>query len=163
MKKGQKKELLNTEDILTIESLFQFEKLELKKGSHWTLKLALKTQLPEAYREYKLRFSLNEKPYEAELEQLEKRKYEIETEPQLFEGNKKQAVRDVEGQMKDVEKDLENAREVYEDIECHCAIEQLAYKDSDTVVVFVIPAETVDALNKHRNDFVNYKVELIRE
>lgn len=148
---------------LVISSLFSFEQLQLNKGAGWTLKLSLKTSLPETLREYKLRLSLNELPFEKEIESLKQRQISIQNEPQLFEGNQKQAIRDINDQIRTVENDIKNAREIYEEIEFHSIINSVTYKDRDTVVVLSIPADTVEALNKHRNDFVNYKVELIRD
>lgn len=164
MSKDKKKDLLNTDEpVLTIETIFQFEELKLKKDTGWRLKMRLKTQLPEIFREYKLLFTYNDIPDLEEIEQLERRKQYLEGEESLFPQERKKEMKDCDAQIVEIRNRISENGETYEDIEASVGIEQIKYEDTDTVAVFIVPSELVEPLNKHRHDWANYKVKLIRD
>lgn len=164
MSKDKKKDLLNTDEpVLTIESIFQFEELKLKKDTGWRLKMRLKTQLPEIFREYKLLFTYNDTPDLEEIEQLERRKDYLKDENSLFPQEKKKELKDCDAQIVEIRNRISENGETYPDFEAQVAIEAIKYEDTDTIAVFVVPSELVDPINTHRHDWANYKVKLIRE
>jgi hypothetical protein len=92
------------------QSVFLLEKIEMKKDFIWRLKLKMKTILPQSYREYDVKLTLNEEPYEVRIEDLEKKRYEVETDTQgdMFEGRKTQ-LKNIDQEIKEVRKELEQA------------------------------------------------------
>lgn len=144
-------------------SVFAHEQTTLKKDRLWRMKLTLKTTLPETFREYGVRLSLNEEPYETRIADIERRKADVSAENQLFGAEKKKQLAGFDQQVKDVEAELEDAREAAPEIEFDATIEQLAYKDGDTVVVMMIPATAIPAINEQRLNLSNYKIELLRD
>lgn len=143
--------------------IFLLEELRMKKDKFWRLKLTLKTQLPESFREYGVRLSLNEEPYNIRIEDLNKRYDQVEAENQLFGEAKKKQLKQIKDQIADVEKEMEEAWDATPDIEFDATIEALQYKDGDTVVVMMIPAPAVVKLNEQRSRLGDYKVELLRD
>lgn len=155
MKSKQKQEVVAT-------SVFLVEHMTMKKDLIFRLKLTLKTVLPEAFREYTVVLSHNDEPYLMRVEDLRNRLAEVNKEVQLFPAEKKKQLKTIEQQIADVENELHDAQAECPDIEFEAAIEQLTYKDSDTVVVLTIPASVVADIAEKRIQLHNYKVELLR-
>lgn len=143
--------------------VFLLESIMMKKDKLWRLKLTLKTQLPESFREYGVRLSLNEEPYLMRIDDLKKRLVEVNAENPLFKGDKKKQLKQIEQQIADVKTELHEAQSVLPVIEFDGTIEQLTYKDGDTIVVMMIPAKSVGELNDNRNQVNAYKIELLRD
>ena len=149
-------------------SIFEFKELKLKDDLCWYLKLLLKTKLPQAYREYTMKISLNEEPFKMRIQDLEKKKEEIKADKQseLFpsESAKKVQLKNIDEEIKNVEKELEEALEQSSVIEFEASLEKLEYKDGDTLIVTYIPYEVVEPINKIKSDLTrHYKIELLRE
>lgn len=162
-KKNEKKELLDLDSSIVATSIFLFDTMKLDKFLEWTLKITLKTQLPQSFRDYKVKLSLNEEPYKMKIEDLEKRMTDIESENQLFEGNKKQQIKDIKEEIKEIEQDLKNDLEMTPVIEFDGIIQKLEYKNGDTVITLWIPADVSSEINKVRGILKTYKIDLIRE
>lgn len=162
-KKGKAKELLDTENMTDVvaTSVFILKKFEMKEDMVWRMKLQLKTQLPQSFREYKVKLSLNEEPYNVRIADLERKRGEVEGENQLFE--KKTQLKNIDQEIKEVEKELEEALSNAPEIEFAGTIEELKYKDGDTIIVIMFPALTITELNANRHVLKDYKIELIRE
>lgn len=158
-----KKELLDINASIVATSVLLFDTMKLDKFLEWTLKITLKTQLPQSFRDYKVKLSLNEEPYKMKIEDLEKRVTDIESENQLFEGNKKQQIKDIKEEIKEIEAELKQDLENTPEIEFNGIIQKLEYKNGDTVVTLWIPADTANEINKVRGILKTYKVDLIRE
>lgn len=90
MKKDSKakKELLDIDASIVATSVFFFEAMKMDKFLQWSLKVTLKTQLPQSFRDYKIKLSFNEEPLLVKIQDLEKKMANVEGENQLFEGNK---------------------------------------------------------------------------
>lgn len=144
-------------------SVFELEGIAMKKDRLWRLKLGLKTVLPESFREYGVRLSLNEEPYETRIADIARRKADVSAENQLFGAEKKKQLKGFDDQVKDVEQELKDALADSPVIEFDGTIEQLTYKDSDTVVVMMIPASAIGELNDNRGKLRDYKIELLRD
>lgn len=165
MKKDSKpkKELLDINASIVATSVFLFDTMKLDKFLEWTLKVTLKTQLPQSFRDYTVKLSLNEEPYKMKIEDLEKRMTDIESENQLFEGNKKQQIKDIKEEIKEIEAELKQDLENTPEIEFNGIIQKLEYKNGDTIVTLWIPADTANEINKVRGILKTYKIDLIRE
>lgn len=163
-----KKELLNLEERNIFGSaVFTFKKLMLNENLRWSLNLVLKTTLPESFREYTFKFSLNENPYTMRISDLERRIAEINADAQgdLFpsDGARKTQIKNIEKDIQDTKDELKEALESTPVIEFDGVIDKLEYKNGETIVTFSVPANSVSELNTNRSIFTNYKLELIRE
>lgn len=164
----KRKELLQLEDRTVFGSaVFTFKKLMLNENLRWSLNLVLKTTLPESFREYTFKFSLNENPYTMRISDLERRIAEINADVQgdLFpsDGARRTQIKNIEKDIEDTKDELKEALESTPVIEFDGVIDKLEYKNGETIVTFSVPANSVSELNTNRSIFTNYKLELIRE
>ena len=164
----RKTSLLNVDDAnITASSLFKFKKLFLNEDLRWSLQLVLRTTLPESFREYKFKFSLNTAPHKMRIADLEKRKADIKADAQgdLFptEGARKTQLKNIDVEIDEVNAELAEDLKSTPEIEFDGIIDKLEYKDGNTIIVFSVPANSVKELNDNRSIYKNYKLELIRE
>jgi len=157
-----KKDLIDDMSIVAT-TVFDLKKIEMKDDLQWRIKLELKTQLPQSFREYTLKFSLNEEPFNVRINDLERRKQEIESSAELFEEGKNTQVKNIDAEIKEIEGEIEDMRVNCPDIEFTGTIEELKYKDGNTIIVVLFPSPSVQELNEKRRDLQHYKIELIRE
>lgn len=173
MKKGKEgkketKELLDLDANIVQSAIFVFKNLQLKDDLAWYLKLLLKTKLPQSFREYTVKFSLNEEPFETRISDLKRKQDDVRADRQndLFptEGAKKTQIKNIDSEIKEVESELEELRANTPEFEFEAAIEKLEYKDGDTLVVLLIDSAFVSKINEVKGILDRYyKVELIRE
>lgn len=156
------KELLDVDADIVSSAVFGFEALKMDKYLQWSLKLRLKTVLPQTFREYSVKLSLNEEPYLLRISDLERSIAEVDGEAQLFEGGKKTQIKNIKQEIKDIEAELETDREHTPVIEFAGSIEKLEYKDGDTIVSFHLPADYANKINDVRAILKTYKIDLIR-
>lgn len=164
----KRKELLVIDDETVVATaLFKFKKLFMDESLVWALQLELRTTLPQSYREYDFKFSLNEDPYKMRIKDLEKRKEDIKADSQgdLFpsDGARRTQIKNIEKDIEDTKDELKEALESTPVIEFDGVIDKLEYKNGETIVTFSVPANSVSELNTNRSIFTNYKLELIRE
>lgn len=166
-KKGasEKKDLLDLDTAIVHTAVFELKKIEMKDDLAWRIKLELKTRLDQSSRKYGVKFSVNEEPFELRIKDLERKKNEVESEAQLFDGNKKTQLKNIGDEIKEVERELEDMKEMCPVIEFEeGTIEELKYKDGNTIIVMLFPASSLAELNDKRRELSNhYKVELTRE
>lgn len=164
-KKGaeEKKDLLDTDTAIVATAVFDLKKIEMKDDLAWRIKLELKTRLSQSFREYDVKFSINEEPFNVRIADLERKRSEVESESQLFDGNKKTQLKNIDDEIKEVENELKEMQENNPDIEFAGTIEELKYKDGNTIIVMLFPASSLAELNDKRRELGHYKVELIRE
>lgn len=160
--------LLNLEDVnVTASSVFTFKKLFLTDALKWSLQLVLRTTLPESFREYKFKFSLNTEPHEMKIRDLERRKADIKADAQgdLFptEGARKTQFKNIDAEILDIQDELKEDLKNTPVIEFDGIIDKLEYKDGNTIIVFSVPATSIKELNDNRSIYKNYKLELIRD
>lgn len=148
-------------------SLFKFKKLALDENLIWSLQLSLRSILPQSYREYTFKFSLNEEPFNVRIKDLELRKAEIKADKQgdLFpsEGARKTQLKNIDNEIDEIKDELKEALESTPVFEFFGVISKLEYKGGNTIVTFMIPSDHVEDLDKNKEIFDNYKVELLRE
>lgn len=162
-KKAPKAELLDTDSAIIATAVFELKKIEMKNDLAWRIKLELKTRLSQSFREYDVKFSVNEEPFNLRIADLERKRSEVESENQLFGENKKTQLKNIESEIKEVEQELKDMQENCPDIEFSGTIEELKYKDGNTIITMLFPASSLTELNDKRRDLAHYKIELIRE
>lgn len=146
---------------LVAKSIFDLKEIRMKDDKAWRLKAVLKVSLPQSFREYDVKLSLNEEPYESRIKDVERKIEEVNLSNELF--DKRDAIAEMRGQIKDIQEELAEALKETHTIEFSGVLEELKYKDSDTVVVMLIPADVIQELNDARFKFETYKIELLRE
>lgn len=159
---SKKKELLDVNEDIVSSAVFGFESLKMDKFFMWTMKLRIRTVLPQTFREYDIKLSLNEEPYFTRIEDLEKTIANIDSENQLFEGGKKTQIKNIREEIRAIEEELKVDRENTPVISFKGSIEKLEYKDNDTIVTFYVPADTASEINNVRSMLKVYKIDLIR-
>jgi phosphoglycolate phosphatase-like HAD superfamily hydrolase len=154
---------LDNEPTFQLSALFQFKELKLKDDMQWRIKLVVKEQLPQTFREYEAAMSFNEEPWDVKVEDLEKRKVAIADEDTLFPDQKQKQIRECDLAIGDVRRDMEKARKDVPTMEFKAIVEALAYKDGDTVLTMIVSSDVVGELNTNRHILKFYKLDLIRE
>lgn len=155
-KAANRGELLNLKDAeksLIIETTIQLEELKLK-DKRWTAKLKLRTTLPRSYHNYKIFLDLDEKPYLDRISDLEK-----SLDESLFK-ELKTSRRAVGKQIGDIRNELETMRKDCPHIEFMATVDQLVYKDGDTIMTCRIPDDIIEPLNKQKYRLEAYKIAL---
>jgi DNA repair exonuclease SbcCD ATPase subunit len=162
--KAKKKEILNTEENIIKTCTFDLKKIEMKDDFIWRMKLELKTRLSQSFREYSVRLSVNEEPFENRIADLERKEEELKSEKQLLEQVQKEQLAGIKDEIKEVESELAEMTDLCPTIEFDGTIEELKYKDGNTIVVLMFPYSTLNEINEKRlllSD--HYKIDLIRE
>jgi len=168
--KTSKKADLIDESAIIATTTFELKKFEMKGDDlQWRMKLELKTRLNHTFREYNVRFSVNEKPFEIRIEDLERRKQMIQDEVQMAiddgspASNRKQQIKNIDLEIDQVRAELEQMIADLPVMSFDGVIEKLEYKYGDTVVTMMFPSEALAELNTQRGMLPHYKIELIRE
>lgn len=159
------KELIDPLDTaITIESLFTLKKIEMKDDLAWRMKLEIKNKLEHTYREYDVKFSINEEPFEMRISDLNRQIEEVKNQNQLFGDAKKDQINSIKNEIKEVQQELKDLKDDCGNIEFPVTIEELKYKDGNTIIVMIFPATSLEEINEKRRDLASYyKIELIRE
>lgn len=161
--KNNKPELID-ETAIVVEASFELKKIELKDDLAWRMKIDMNTRLNHTFREYDVRLSLDETPYETRISDMERKREEVLDEASLFEGNKKQEAKFIDGQIQDIKDELAEKKAQCPDIEFKGVIEELKYKDAyHTIVVMMFPSDSLIELNAQKRELTHYKIELIRK
>lgn len=169
--KEKKSELIDMESAIIIPALFELKEIKMKDDYQWRVKLILKTKLNHTYREYFVKFSINERPYEMRIEDLEVKKQKVQDDIQmaLDDGTPASArnkqIANIDKEIEEVKKELEDLLECSPSIEFDGMIEELKYKDgNETHIIMWFPADSLKELNQFRAQLSrHYKIELIRE
>lgn len=166
----KRKELMKLDEVSNVvaTSIFDFKKLLLdSKTMEWTLTVLFRERLSHSYREYDFKFSLNDEPFNMKIKDLERRKEELKTNKQgdLFpeEGAVKQQLKNIDRDIDEVRGELEQALNDIEVFEFAGVVQKLEYKHGDTLLVFSVPSDMVEKINRNKSVFNQYKIELIRE
>ncbi len=138
-------------DVQQIESDFTLEKLELK-GIRWFAKFKIEQTLPKSFHTYRMICELDEAPF---LERIEDLKSQLKD--SLFEDDPK-AKEQVQKQVLSVEKELNNRKDECEYIDFAATVEELKYKDSDTILLVRIPDDVIEAFNRQKSRIGYYKM-----
>ncbi len=150
---GKKKsDLLDDETYTgTIESKIQLEQLTLK-NKRWEAKLIVNTILPRSYHRYTIELSLDEKPYLERIEAIEK-----DLRSSLFaeeKVSKKKSIETING----IQKELDSMRKQCEEIKFGAVVQEIKYKDGETVVICRIPDDVIEPLNRQKYKMDAYRI-----
>jgi len=144
-------------------SVFLFDSLKMDKSLYWDLKIAMKTILPEGFREYTVKLSLNEEPFNMRIEDLQNRLAVIKDQKQLFSAEQKKEMSDIEDQIEEVKDEMKEMLEITPAIEFETVITKIEWKNGDTIFTMNLPAEQVNEFNDNRSKLSTYKIELYRK
>lgn len=168
-KKVNKPELIDDAEPIKQVSLFELKKIEMKDDYEWRLKLVLKTRLNHTFREYKVKLSVNERPFEMRIEDLEKKKRQIQDDAQLAiddgmpSSARNKHLKNIDNEIDEVRAELAQMLRDLPELEFEGVIEELKYKHGDTVISMFFPSAVLADLNQQRYLLKHYKIELIRE
>lgn len=155
-KKKNKAELIDmeSENPGMIESTIFLQELKLK-DKRWSAKMLIGTILPKSYHRYQVKMSLDESPYEERIEELAKGLDES-----LFK-EEKSSVKSTQKRIKEIRQELERMKNDCFDIEFFCTVEEVKYKDSETLLTSRVPDDIVQDLNIQKFRLEAYKIALI--
>lgn len=137
-----------------IESTIYLQQLTLK-DKRWSAKMIIGTTLPKSYHRYQVKMSLDESPYLERIEELEKG-----LDDSLFR-EEKTSVKATNKRIKEIRQELERMQNDCYDIEFHCTVEEVKYKDSETLLTARVPDDIIEDLNKQKFRLEAYKIALI--
>lgn len=167
MAKNKPTEILDVNEAIISTTTFKLKKIEMKDDLEWRIKLELNTKLSQTFREYDVRLSVNETPFKLRIEGLERKIENIEADRQdslpLGVGSKKDHVKVINNEIKDIEQELKDMQNDCPDIEFKGTIEELKYKDGNTIISMLFPGTIVNELNEKKFLLTHYKIELIRK
>jgi hypothetical protein len=159
-KPKSKKLLENPEDLkVGITALFKVDEIKMK-NLRWSFKIAVTKILPKTYHDYSCRLSLDEEPYDKKIKHEENRIEEIKRDQSLFKDNDRSKIADCNTEIVEIRKEMREMKVTCYPIDFHGQIEALKYKDGDTHLVVKIPDDVIEDLNKQKNLFPHYKIEL---
>ena len=168
--KEKKSELIDMESALVRSALFTLKEIKMKDDFGWRIKLILKTKLEHTYREYFVKFSVNEEPFEMRIEDLERKKQQVQDDAQMAlddgmsDSARNKQIQNIDKEIEDVKAELESMLSGCPTIEFDGVIEELKYKYGETHIIMWFPSDSLKELNEHRKMLAHhYKIELIRE
>lgn len=149
--------LLETDDLEnvgTIESRIELEQLVLK-NKRWKAHLKIGTILPRSFHRYNIKLDLDEKPYTDRIEELER-----DLNSGLFK-DEKISRKSVHEKISGIRKELEAMAKECEHIEFSAVVEEIKYRDGDTLLAARIPDDVIEALNRQKYRMEAYKIALV--
>ena len=154
--KKQKAELIDmeSENPGMIESTIFLQELKLK-DKRWTSKMLIGTTLPKSYHRYSVKMELDESPYLERIEELEKGLDES-----LFK-EEKSSLKSTQKRVKEIRQELERMQNDCYTIEFYCTVEEVKYKDSETLLTTRVPDDIIQDLNAQKFRLEAYKIALI--
>lgn len=151
--KKQKAELIDMEDENPgmIESTIFLQELKLK-DKRWSAKMLIGVTLPKSHHRYNVKMELDTAPYEDRITELEQGLDES-----LFR-EEKSSVRDTNKRIKEIRQELERMQNDCYPIEFSCVVEEVKWKDRDTLLTARIPDDIIEDLNKQKFRLEAYKI-----
>lgn len=152
-----KQELLTDEEIENIgkiETTLNLESIQLKK-MRWTAKVYINETLPKTYRIYRFELALDETPYLSRIDELNK-----DFDASLFSGDASQK-KIHDRKIADLTKQLETLRSECEEIQFSAILDEIKYKDIQTMLVIRLPDDVIEPFNRQKTRFDLYKLTLI--
>lgn len=152
------KELLDTKDVsLAIESPFSLDQLAMKKDLIWHFRISMHRTLPKMYYQFQATLLVNEEPFERKIKALNERMEKLQPGLEGMDNGEKD---EIKKEIKDLEDELEEIKDECPAFTFPVVVEEIKYKNRETLVTFRIPWETVAVINEQRENMVNYKVSL---
>lgn len=137
-----------------IESTIFLQELKLK-DKRWSAKMLIGTILPKSYHRYQVKMELDESPYLDRIAELEKG-----LDDSLFR-EEKGSVRETNKRIGQIRDELKKMKESCVTIEFGAIVEEVKYKDSETLLTARIPDDIIQDLNEQKFRLEAYKIALI--
>lgn len=142
--RGNRAELLDEKDldkVGVIESRIEVEQITLK-NKRWKAHLVIGTILPRSYHQYNIDLDLDEQPYLDRIADIEK-----DLNDSLF-AEEKVSKKQSHEKINKIKKELEEMRKVCERIQFVAVVEEIKYRDGDTLLACRIPDDVIEPLNR---------------
>lgn len=150
----------------TIESRFYMQKptpIALRDdsdGMRWIMKLMIGVILDRSFYRYDIKLSINEKPFEDRINDLETKKFQLNIETTLPGMSNKAEEKALQDKIDAVRTEMENLIRQTDTIKFITKVASINYKGDKTLVEFIIPSDVIELLNKNRFYFNQYKISL---
>ena len=132
---NKQKTVNESQDLSLVErSKFKFKKLEMKDSYDWHMVIEVKQILPKTYHWLSLSFYLDEYPYEKRIDEIEREMTELENNPSLLPSEDKKAVTSFNKAITKINNELRKAQNECNSFDMLVDVEQLKYKDGDTIL-----------------------------
>ncbi len=146
--------LLDKDEVsVAIISKVSLNEIKLK-DLKWLVKLSIQTTLPRSYHNYKIVMEMDEAPFLDRIEELEE-----QVRGSLFE-DEMTTRRDMDKRIAEVKKNLADRKKECERMDFGCTVEELKYKDGNTVITVRVPDDVIEAFNRQKTRLSYYKITL---
>ena len=135
---------------------FKLDKLSMQSNGFWTMKLIIQEQIPKVHRNYQLIFTVDLDGVDRQIIDIKKAIAHEENDQQLLPDIQVADIAEMKKQKKRFEDQRKMLTKTYQDIVFSASVKELKYKDSNTDVLFDIPADIIDVFNEHRYAMDNY-------
>ena len=150
----EKPGLLDDPDVTsTIESKIEVESITLK-NKRWRAKLIINTILPRSYHLYSITLEVDEAPYLKRIEDLQRGLDES-----LFKEERVSKKKTIES-INNINKELAQMKKDCETIKFGATVEEIKYRDGDTLLACRIPDDVIEPLNRQKYRMEAYKIGL---
>jgi len=160
--KKPRKELLTEKELeksLVIDANFALLQVLLKEDKRWRMKIGVYKILPKSYHDYTIHLIVDEEPFEKRIQSVEEKIERIRKERSLFAEKDDKEIRDQKELIVDIQNELAEMKDKCEEMEFVAEIEEIKYKDGNTVVLMKVPDNVIEPLNKSKMFIQFYKIE----
>ena len=144
----------------TIKAKFNIWSLSMDKNLRWTLQLFVSKTLPKSYRDYRLTMLFDEEPFVKQIEGIERKIQEIQTDATLFKDMQKKDINFQKERIAAVIDDRDKKKKECRTIEFVTEVQELKYVNGDTKLNIKIPDITIPDINDRKGWFSYYRLEL---
>ncbi len=150
----------------TIESTFYMQKptpLALRDdsdGMRWIMKLMIGQILDRSFYRYDIRLSINEKPFEERISDINRKIDEVSSDNTLPGFKNSQEVNELNDRIDTIKNELQGLISQTDVMEFTTKVATINYKGDKTLVEFIVPSDMIQLLNKNKFFFNQYKIEL---
>ena len=147
----------------TIETTFGLhgtKPLAMTSDKKWNLELSIDEILDRSFYRYNIQLSINRKPFEYRLAEIDKAIEEERTSGKIPGMEDKKKISKLQNQKKEVNDELEKLLKDTDEISLYSQVVNIKYNGTKTDVKFEIPADNIQLLNKNRFYFGYYQISL---
>lgn len=142
----------------TIRAKFSIASLYMDAKLRWEMEILVEKTLPKTYRDYRMTMVFDEEPFEIQIEDIQKKIHEMETENALIKN-----IQDInfnKERISSIMEDRDKKKKECRTIEFVAEVQELKYKESDTKLTIRIPDLLIPEINDRKNWFTYYRLEL---
>lgn len=144
---------------LQIKFSFLLDELHMKIGI-WKMKIKVLAQMKKVQNYYGMRLFLDPEPFVRRLNALHKRKQEIVSTPSLDRDGDEIQKEGIETDIRATEKEHNELKAICKEIDCTAQVFTVEYRISETVIVLIMPKDTINILNELLLHLPRYALEL---